>query len=126
MWKDYSLSYLKNNRASSVSIMVAAFIATLFLALLCSLFYNFWTYEVEQIILDEGSWQARITGELDEADLAAIQNFGNVERVTVNQKLSRDGTVAADITFHNIPDGLSRCALDCRAVWAGQSFSGLP
>lgn len=102
MWKDYSLSYLKNNRASSVSIMVAAFIATLFLALLCSLFYNFWTYEVEQIILDEGSWQARITGELDEADLAAIQNFGNVERVTVNQKLSRDGTVAADITFHNI------------------------
>lgn len=102
MWKDYSLSYLKNNRASSVSIMVAAFIATLFLALLCSLFYNFWTYEVEQIILDEGSWQARITGELYEADLAAIQNFGNVECVNVNQKLSRDDTVAADIIFHNI------------------------
>lgn len=30
MWKDYSSGYVKRNRASSVSIMIAAFIATLF------------------------------------------------------------------------------------------------
>ena len=30
MWKDYSSGYVKKNRASSISIMVAAFIATLF------------------------------------------------------------------------------------------------
>ena len=33
MWKDYSRSFIKNSRASSVSIMVAAFIASLFLSL---------------------------------------------------------------------------------------------
>lgn len=30
MWKDYSASFIKKNRASSVSIMVAAFISALF------------------------------------------------------------------------------------------------
>ena len=30
MWKDYSKSYIKHNRASSVSIMAAASIAAMF------------------------------------------------------------------------------------------------
>ena len=47
MWKDYSASYIKNNRASGVSVMTAAFISALLLSLLCSLFYNVWIYEVE-------------------------------------------------------------------------------
>lgn len=49
MWKDYSSGYVKRNRASSVSIMIAAFIATLFLSLLCNLAYNFWLYEIETL-----------------------------------------------------------------------------
>lgn len=60
MWKDYSAGYIKSNRASSVSIMVASLISTLFLSLLSSLFYNFWTYEIERIILEEGDWRGRI------------------------------------------------------------------
>lgn len=46
MWKDYSIGFIKKNRASSVSVMVAAFISALFLSLLCGLFYNFWNYEM--------------------------------------------------------------------------------
>lgn len=42
MWKNYARDYLKNNRAAGWSVMVAAFIAALFLSFLCSLFYNFW------------------------------------------------------------------------------------
>jgi len=42
MWKNYSADYIKNNRASGYSIMIAAFIAALFLSFLGSLFYNFW------------------------------------------------------------------------------------
>ena len=57
MWKDYSKSYIKNNRASSISIMAAAFVATMFLSLLCSIAYNFCTYNFEQIILEEAYWQ---------------------------------------------------------------------
>lgn len=46
MWEDYSKSHIKNNRASGISIMAAAFIATMFLSLLCSLAYNFWVYDL--------------------------------------------------------------------------------
>lgn len=101
MWKDYSRDYIKNNRASSISVIVATLIATLFLSLLCSLFYNFWTYEIEQIEIEEGDWQGRITGEIDEGDLAIIQNFANVLNVVINEDLAEAETVI-DIYFQNI------------------------
>lgn len=44
MWKDYSAEFIKRNKASSASIVAAAFISALFLSLLCGLFYNFWIY----------------------------------------------------------------------------------
>ena len=65
MWKNYSWSYLKNNRVSGMSVIVAVFISALFLSLLVSLFYNFWQYDVNQIVREEGGWQGRLTGELD-------------------------------------------------------------
>ncbi|MDO4322819.1 MAG: ABC transporter permease [Lachnospiraceae bacterium] len=102
MWKDYSASFIKKNRASSVSIMVAAFISALFLSLLCSLFFNFWSYDVEQIILEEGDWQGRITGELDENALTIIQNFANVKKAAVNEKLSKEPETVVDVYFQNI------------------------
>lgn len=88
MWKDYSAGFIKNNRASGISIIVSAFISSLFLSLLCSLFFNLWTYEIEQIRLEEGGWQGRITGNIGEEELSVIQNFANVERAVVNEKLS--------------------------------------
>ena len=75
MWKNYSSSYVKKNQASSISIMVAAFIATLFLLLLCNLAYNFWIYDIESIILEEGDWQGRITGDISEQSLQTIESF---------------------------------------------------
>lgn len=101
MWKDYSFQSIKKNRASSISIMAAAFISTLFLSLLCCLAYNFWIYDVEQIVLEEGNWQARITGLPDKADLSTIQNFANVEQVIVNDDLSTETKITVDITFQN-------------------------
>lgn len=101
MWKDYSASFIKQNRASSISIMVAAFISALFLSLLCSLFFNFWNYDVEQIALEEGSWQGRITGEIDEDDLTMIQNFANVENAAVNEELSEEPEIVVDVYFQN-------------------------
>ena len=52
MWKDYSIGFMKENRASSVSILTAAFISALFLSLLCGLFYNLWIYEMESAVLE--------------------------------------------------------------------------
>lgn len=100
MWKDYSKSYIKNNRTASISVMAAAFIATLFLSLICTSFFNAWTYEIERIRLEEGDWQGRITGNIAEEDLVMIQNFANVERTVINEALSDEKTVV-DIYFTN-------------------------
>ncbi|WP_195421110.1 ABC transporter permease [Faecalicatena contorta] len=101
MWKDYSSGYIKNNRASGISIMAAAFIAALFLSFLCSLFYNIWVYEVEKLTLDEGDWQGRITGQISGEDLAVIRKFGNVERAEINEELSGEKGTVVDVWFQN-------------------------
>ena len=102
MWKDYSVGFIRNNRASSISIMVAAFISSLFLSFLCSMFYNVWVYEVEKIVLEEGDWQGRLTGVTDAGDLLTIENFANVEKAVVNEALSGEQGIVADIYFHNV------------------------
>ncbi len=102
MWKDYSKSYIKNNRASSISIMAAVLVATMFLSLLCSIAYNFWAYDVEQTILEEGDWQGRIVCEsLSSDDLSMICQFANVEKAVINEELSQKGKVVADVYFKN-------------------------
>lgn len=102
MWKDYSWSYIKNNRASSISVMIAAFISALFLSLLCSIFYNFWMYDIEGIKLKEGSWQGRIVGKITKEDLAVIRHFANVEKAVINKELSSEQKIVVDLYFNNI------------------------
>ena len=92
MWKDYTKSYIKNNHASGISIMAA----------LCSLAYNFWIYEVEQIILEEGGWQGRIVcDKFDAGDLTLVRQFAKVEKAVINEELSEQGENVADIYFRN-------------------------
>ena len=102
MWKEYSRSYIKNNRSSGISVMVAAFISALFLSLLCSLFYNLWKYEVERIQIEEGSWQGRIEGSFDEDTLAAVKNFPNIEKVVINQEGTEGEKAAVDLYFEDM------------------------
>ncbi len=101
MWKDYSKSYIKNNQASSVSVMAAALVAAMFLSLLCSIAYNFWIYEVEKVVLEEGDWQGRIAGGIEEDALFTIQNFANVKQAVINEELSEKGNTVIDIYFQN-------------------------
>ena len=103
MWKDYSRSYIKNKRASSISIMTAALAAAMFLSLLCSIAYNFWAYDVEQIILEEGSWQGRIVCEtLDSDGLSMICQFANVEKAVINRDLPKKERPVVDVYFKNV------------------------
>ena len=60
MWKDYSLSYIRKNRASSFSVLAAALIAAAFLSLLFSLMYSMWDYERTRIVAEEGDYHARL------------------------------------------------------------------
>ena len=102
MWKDYSIGFIKKNRASSLSIFAAAFISALFLSLVCGLFYNLWNYEIESITLEEGNWQGRITGTFEEDVLPDIENFANVKTVIINEELSDGQTLVIDICFYNM------------------------
>lgn len=81
MWKNYSSDYIKNNRSSGLSVSLPAFISALLLSLLLGLFYNTWKYEVERIEREEGSWQSRIIGELDQEDIESIKNFAHVKDI---------------------------------------------
>lgn len=101
MWKDYSSGFIKNNKASSLSIMAAALIATLFLSFLCTLFYNFWMDETARIILEDGDWDGRITGEISELQLSTIKSFANVEKAVINNALSGANGTVVDIYFYN-------------------------
>lgn len=102
MWNDYSISYIKNNRTAGISVMVAAFISALLLSILCSLFYNFWIYDVERIKAEEGDWQGRFTGKIDAEILAVIQNYANVEKVVVNEELSDGQEIVVNAYFKNM------------------------
>lgn len=102
MWKDYSTGYIKKNRASSLSVLIAAFISALFLSLLCGLFYNFWNYEIESILLEEGNWQGRITGTFEEDIVSDLAAFANVKNAAVSEELSDGQTLVIDICFYNM------------------------
>lgn len=102
MWKEYSLSYIKNNHSSSLSIIIATFLSALLLSLLCGLFYNMWKYEIERIELEEGGWQSRITGEFNREDIEAIKDFANVKNVIVSEKEGQKEELVIDIYFNNM------------------------
>ncbi len=101
MWKNYSVDYIKNNRTSGTSIIVGSFIAALLLSFLCCLFYNFWLDGIEGTKLEDGDWHGRITGEIDEDDLAAVNHYANVEKAVINENLSDDQETVVDIYFYN-------------------------
>ncbi len=102
MWKDYSIGFIKRNRASSLSVLTAAFVSALFLSLLCGLFYNFGNYEIESVILEEGNWQGRITGTFDDNVVSGVENFANVKTASINKELSDGQTLVIDICFNNM------------------------
>lgn len=101
MWKEYSRDYIKNNRGTGMSIMVAAFIAALFLSFLCILFYNFWLDNIEGVKQEYGDWHGRIAGELDAGDMEIIKRFANVETAVVNGDLSDAQQATVDICFYD-------------------------
>ena len=105
MWRDYSSGYIRNNRSSGVSVMIAALISALLLSLLSGFFYNLWKYEIERIELEEGGWQSRITGELSEEDVSLIRNFANVKDVVINEADGRGRT--ADLYFDEMRNALT-------------------
>lgn len=87
MWKDYSVNYLKKNKSTAVSIMVAVLVASMFISFLCTLFYNMRIDDMERIKADEGDWQVRITAALSDDEIKIIENFANVDKVIQSESI---------------------------------------
>ncbi|MFR5876294.1 MAG: ABC transporter permease [Eubacterium sp.] len=99
MWKDYSVNYLKKNKSTAVSIMVAVLVASMFISFLCTLFYNMWIDNVDRIKADEGDWQVKITSVLSDDEIKTINNFANVDKVVKSDDLK-----SVDIYFTKSSD----------------------
>lgn len=107
MWREYSKSYMKNNRSSSFSIRMAAFISAFLLSLLCMLFYNMWKYETERIVLEEGGWHSRLYAELDGEAIEFIKNYASIKDVTVKTETAAGENIqTADLYFEQMRDVL--------------------
>ncbi len=97
MWKDYSVNYLKKNKSTAVSIMVAVLVASMFISFLCTLFYNMRIDDIDRIKADEGDWQVRITAALSDDEIKAIENFANVDKVIQSETIEIYFTKPSDI-----------------------------
>ena len=104
LWKDYSLSYIRKNRASSASVMAAALISALLLSLLLSLLYSMWDYEKVRITIEKGNFHARLEGEIDEEEVVLLKSLGNVESVEINESESDGENTVVDIRLKNTAD----------------------
>lgn len=52
LWKEYSRNYLKHNRASSLSVMAASFVASLFISFITVLFYNMRVDQIRRAVTE--------------------------------------------------------------------------
>ena len=56
MWKDYSIGFIKRIGFQRIrSHLCVYFCSVSFFTV--RLFYNFWNYEIESVVLEEGNWQ---------------------------------------------------------------------
>ena len=92
----------EGSRGFGASIRTAAFIAALFLSLLCSTLYNMWNYDVVRYQTEEGNYHARLTGKIGEEELERIQSYANVERAWVNEEESAGDETAVDILLKDV------------------------
>lgn len=102
MWKDYSVNYLKKNKSTAVSIMVAVLVASMFISFLCTLFYNMRIDDIDRIKADEGDWQVRITADLSDDEIKTISNFANVDKIIQSESVEIYFTNPSDI-YEDMP-----------------------
>ena len=93
---------VRSGRDSAGTVAVAAFIAALFLSLLCSTLYNVWNYDVVRYQTEEGNYHARLTGVIEDETLQLIRSYANVESARVNEKETEGEEIAVDILLKDV------------------------
>ncbi|MDR0964148.1 MAG: ABC transporter permease [Clostridium sp.] len=106
MWKAYTADYLKYNHRSGTAIRIAAGIASLFLSILCGVFYNLWNYEVDRIVHEEGGWHSRLVGSPSRDEIDFLENHDHVSNVVISTdttiKNAESQDIVMELYFKNI------------------------
>lgn len=98
--REYSFNYIKNNKTTSISIIVAAFIASVLLSLTCGIFYNIWADEVRLIKLEEGDWHGKLTGNISDEAIKKIESYANIKEVRIQNDEASQKKIAFLYFYH--------------------------
>lgn len=112
IWREYSISYVRRNKAASISILAAALIAATLLSLTCGIFYNVWASEIEQVEIKEGEWHAQLTGDISDEDAAVLASNPDIKDVILSDD-PQGGGKTVYLTYNrpgNVYDTLPRIA----------------
>lgn len=81
--REYTLDYVKCNKKSSLSIMIAILISTVLLSSLSGALYTFYTDEIRGIKQMDGNWHAELFNHTPGEKLKYVTGHPNVESVMV-------------------------------------------
>lgn len=125
IWREYSINYIKNNKASTVSVMVAALIASILLSLTCGIFYNMWADELRLTRLEEGDWHGKLAGSISDEDAGIIESHPNVKSLVIEEAEDGEDRTAIIRFYHpgriykDLPQIAERIGLDTEEDKAG-------
>ena len=81
--KEYTLDYIRHNKKSSITIMIAILIATILLSALCGFLYTMYTDEIRLTIIRNGDWHAELFDITPGSKLKYVTKHPNVESVMI-------------------------------------------
>ncbi|MBE6024546.1 MAG: ABC transporter permease [Cellulosilyticum sp.] len=81
--REYTLDYIKRNKKSSITIMVALLIATIFINSMGLFAYNMWQDEITQVKKIRGNWHGELYGTTWGKDLDYVKSYASVDEVMI-------------------------------------------
>lgn len=84
--REYTLDYIKRNKKSSLTVMVALLMATILMNSFCLYTYNMWTDEIRITIKKMGNWHGELFDGTKGEALDYIKAYASVDKVLVKRK----------------------------------------
>lgn len=80
---EYTLSSMRQNKKSSLSIMIAILMVTTMMSALCGLLFNIYQDNLHLILNKTGNWHGELFGDTMGSKLNIIESFSSIESVMI-------------------------------------------
>ena len=81
--REYTLDYIKRNKKSSITIMIAMLIATILMNSMGIFAYNIWDNQVQIVRKEAGDWHGELYGTTWGKDLDYVKSYASVDQIMV-------------------------------------------